>query len=81
MIDSDKPMERKVSRKVVYGRKEGVKGERRQEGKKNRGVKTFHSLGITSSVHMYHCSLRVRAHPALSVVIKLLFPQGGRGVG
>ena len=37
-------------RKVV-NKKKGVEREKEQEGKKDRGVKTFHSLLVTSSTH------------------------------
>ena len=51
IIDCDNLVEREVLRKVV-NRKKRVKRERRQEGKKNRGVKTFHRLRATSRVHI-----------------------------
>jgi len=49
MIDRDELIERKVSREVL-NRKKGVKGEK-QQGKKNRGAKTFQSLCVTFPVH------------------------------
>lgn len=84
IIDSDKLMERKVLRKVVYGRKEGVKREktRRKEGKKNRGVKTFHSLGITSLVHARTTEASVCGHiPHQAQSLSCHFQKGGRGGG
>jgi len=50
MIDCDKSMERKEMRKVV-DRKKGVERKDRKERKKDRGVKTFHSLRVTSPMH------------------------------
>jgi len=49
MADCDKFMERNDLRKVVYWKK-GVKRERR-EGKKDKSVKNFHSLRVTSPMH------------------------------
>ena len=70
IIDSDKLMERKVLRKVVYGR--------RQEGKKNRGVKAFHSLGITSLVHARTAEASVCGHiPHQAQSLSCHFQKGG----
>ena len=48
MIDCDKLIERKDLRKVVNRKKEAKRGK--QEGRKDRDVKTFHSLRVTLSM-------------------------------
>jgi len=73
MIDCDRSMERKDLRKDV-NREKGVERERGQEGKKDRGVKIFHSLRVTSPMHTHTTTALECGHLLLQVAIKLLFP-------
>ena len=62
--------ERKVLRKVV-DRKKGERGEKARE-RKNRSVKTFHNLRVTSSVHT-RTAAALEWHLPPSAAVKLLF--------
>ena len=73
MIDRDELIEKKVLRKVLNWKK-GVKGEK-QGGKKNRGMKTFHSLCLTFLVHTRTTvTLECGDLPHQSTTIEPLFP-------
>ena len=74
MIDCDELRESKVLRKVVDRKKE-VRGEKARE-RKNRGVKTFHSLRVTSSAHT-RTAAALEWHLPPSAAVKLLFLTEG----